>query len=191
VVVTAILWFLSIPRANAQTVTDKSSAAQHITLHNTQIRNFPDDARFLQIIPTVPNTPTYLELFPDGNPYPGEGNYTISSLQLFHSPYSQYPTNYEVLEMSAEVINGVPVFHINTFAKGTGVRRAFQIRVDGALAMNFPDKVAVRFALPPSLPNYTMATRPIGVPAGSLIFVSDAGDGSKFQGWDGEKWVPL
>jgi len=57
--------------------------------------------------------------------------------------------------------------------------------------MNFPDTTAVQFAIPPRLPNYTMATRPKGVPPGTLIFVSDAKGGAKFQGWDGSQWTSL
>jgi len=38
---------------------------------------------------------------------------------------------------------------------------------------------------------YTTATRPGTVAAGTIIFVSDAAGGSKFQGWDGASWVSL
>jgi hypothetical protein len=134
-----------------------------------------------------------VELFPNGHP-PADvvtGNSTVSSFQLFHTDPSEYPTNCEALELSAEVVQGSPVFHINTFALGNGVQRPFQIRVNGQLALNFADLVAVRFAIPPMLPNYTLATRPTGVPTGTIIFVNDAADGAKFEGWDGAKWVPI
>jgi len=40
-------------------------------------------------------------------------------------------------------------------------------------------------------PTYTTATRPGTRAAGTIIFVSDASAGSKFQGWDGASWVSL
>jgi hypothetical protein len=43
------------------------------------------------------------------------------------------------------------------------------------------------------LPVFTTATKPgaTTVQAGTMIFVSDAGAGSKFQGSDGSSWVSL
>lgn len=38
---------------------------------------------------------------------------------------------------------------------------------------------------------YKTATRPATVNEGTIIFVSDAAAGSKFQGWDGSSWVSL
>lgn len=161
-----------------------------ITLHNTQIRNRADDARFLQVVPTITNTPSFLQLFPRGDPLK-VGDTERSSLQLFHSDITQYPDSYEAVEFTGEVVNGTPVFYINTFAAGGGIQRPFQIRVNGSLAVDFSDDVAVRFALPPRLPTFLLSNRPSGLPAGSMIFVTDAPDGSKVQAWDGFKWIPL
>lgn len=41
------------------------------------------------------------------------------------------------------------------------------------------------------LPSYTVATRPAGQAAGTIIFVSDGGAGAVFQGWNGAAWVNL
>lgn len=54
------------------------------------------------------------------------------------------------------------------------------------------DRIAAVEARSYSLPSYTTAGRPAAssVPR-SLIFVSDAAAGSKFQGSDGAAWVAL
>ena len=43
----------------------------------------------------------------------------------------------------------------------------------------------------PVLRTYTVATRPVGVPGGTIIFVSDGGAGAVFQGYNGAAWVNL
>lgn len=40
-------------------------------------------------------------------------------------------------------------------------------------------------------PTYTVATLPAAAVPGQVVFVSDAGAGSKYQGWDGSAWVSL
>lgn len=40
-------------------------------------------------------------------------------------------------------------------------------------------------------PAFTVATLPATGRVGQIVFVSDAGAGSKYQGWDGSAWVSL
>lgn len=63
----------------------------------------------------------------------------------------------------------------------------------GASGYSFGMRRTVGNTIPegPSLPIYTLATRPAAPTAGTTIYVSDGGAGAVFQGWNGAAWVNL
>lgn len=64
-----------------------------------------------------------------------------------------------------------------------------QVR-DAEAQLNF-EQLDSMFNTGVPLPSYTVATRPTGMSAGTVIFVSDGGAGAVFQGWNGAAWVNL